>query len=518
MGMRRIVLLLASMAVTVVFGGGVVLADSPTTKEDCKNGGYAKYGFKNQGQCIKAVSTAPPPDADNDGVPDANDNCINVPNANQADLDNDGQGDVCDNDRDGDGVNNDADSEPDNPAIHVVAPHVSPSAQYVQSNSGAFGYGANPAYPLYAEFTDPNGTITTIGPVQTYNEEGNFQFKLGGTSLQENVRYDFRFYSATEEGVRVSPYSESDRLTIDDTPPNGSITSGPNEGEGISTNEVTFTWEATDNGSMNISQGQLEKPNGEFVNGQPSEYSGTDTFSNLADGTYSYRVYLNDAASNRTVLTRTFTIDTTPPALETTILSSPDSPMNDNEAIFTFESNRPGSRFECRFRGPAHPPWNPDFPDQGFQDCQSPWTISFLNIDPQGSHYFEVRAVDSDGNVDSTPAQAQFIRDTEAPTSYIERTTQSGSPFGGGTINFNDVNFQGYNVSHREYDSERFFCRLIGPGQSEEYVDCTTSGNRFFVHYNDLQNGSYQFAVYGVDAAGNVQASNTQDSFIVNVP
>jgi hypothetical protein len=49
------------MAVTVGFGSGVTLADSPTTKEDCKNGGYAKYGFKNQGQCIKAVSTAPPP-------------------------------------------------------------------------------------------------------------------------------------------------------------------------------------------------------------------------------------------------------------------------------------------------------------------------------------------------------------------------------------------------------------------------------------------------------------------------
>src|SRR5215208_5121262 len=98
--MRRIILLLASIALAVVFGSGVALADSPTTKEDCKNGGYAKYGFKNQGQCIKAVSTAPPPDADNDDVPDANDNCINVPNANQADLDSDGQGDVCDNDRD----------------------------------------------------------------------------------------------------------------------------------------------------------------------------------------------------------------------------------------------------------------------------------------------------------------------------------------------------------------------------------------------------------------------------------
>jgi len=62
MGMRRIVLLLAPMALAVIFGSGVALADSPTTKEDCKNGGYAKYGFKNQAQCIKVVKQAPPAD------------------------------------------------------------------------------------------------------------------------------------------------------------------------------------------------------------------------------------------------------------------------------------------------------------------------------------------------------------------------------------------------------------------------------------------------------------------------
>jgi hypothetical protein len=67
MEMRRIVLLLASMALTVIFGSGVALADSPTTKEDCKKGGYAKYGFKNQGQCIEAVklSSEPVLDASN---------------------------------------------------------------------------------------------------------------------------------------------------------------------------------------------------------------------------------------------------------------------------------------------------------------------------------------------------------------------------------------------------------------------------------------------------------------------
>jgi hypothetical protein len=33
-------------------------SDSPTTKEQCKNGGYEKFGFKNQGECIKAVNAA----------------------------------------------------------------------------------------------------------------------------------------------------------------------------------------------------------------------------------------------------------------------------------------------------------------------------------------------------------------------------------------------------------------------------------------------------------------------------
>lgn len=51
-------------------------------------------------------------DADNDGVSDANDNCPNTPNANQADADNDGIGDVCDSDADNDGIANGSDNCP----------------------------------------------------------------------------------------------------------------------------------------------------------------------------------------------------------------------------------------------------------------------------------------------------------------------------------------------------------------------------------------------------------------------
>ena len=77
---------------------------SCSTSEDCPDG-----------QVCKAFVCSPisSNDPDADQVYGNNDNCPDVANAAQADLDNDGIGDVCDDDRDGDGALNDADNCPD---------------------------------------------------------------------------------------------------------------------------------------------------------------------------------------------------------------------------------------------------------------------------------------------------------------------------------------------------------------------------------------------------------------------
>ena len=64
-------------------------------------------------------------DDDRDGVEDEQDNCVQESNADQADSDADGQGDVCDDDRDGDGVKNSQDAYPNDASksAHPVIVH-----------------------------------------------------------------------------------------------------------------------------------------------------------------------------------------------------------------------------------------------------------------------------------------------------------------------------------------------------------------------------------------------------------
>lgn len=84
--------------------------------------------------------------------------------------------------------------------------------------------------------------------------------------------------------------------------------------------------------------------------------------------------------------------DTTPP--ETTITAQPPASTSSSSASFSFGADEPTQRFECQLDSATT--WT---------TCSSPQSYSGLAL---GTHSFAVRAIDSAGNVDPTPATATW--------------------------------------------------------------------------------------------------------------
>jgi len=92
-------------------------------------------------------------DIDGDAILNVNDNCLEVANTDQSDIDNDGIGDVCDEDSDGDGVHNSIDNCWESPLGETVGVHgcteeelVFPDELWGMANYGGLGFGVMFAY------------------------------------------------------------------------------------------------------------------------------------------------------------------------------------------------------------------------------------------------------------------------------------------------------------------------------------------------------------------------------------
>ena len=95
--------------------------------------------------------------------------------------------------------------------------------------------------------------------------------------------------------------------------------------------------------------------------------------------------------------------DTTPP--DTTIQSGPSGTVGDGTAAFTFASSEAGSTFECRLDGPGAATGS-------FAPCSSPQAYAAL---ADGAYTFAVRAKDTAGNADASPATRAFAVTRPAP-------------------------------------------------------------------------------------------------------
>lgn len=273
-----------------------------------------------------------------------------------------------------------------------------------------------------------------------------------------------------DRGADGNPACDNRTVTIDNTAPNTTIDSGPS---GTSGNpSPSFTFSASEPGST--FQCRLD-------GGSWSACSSPKAYSGLGNGPHTFDVRATDPAGNvdATPGSRTWTVDTNFP--DTTIDSGPSGQSNNASPAFTFSSTKPGSTFECRLDGGA---WS---------SCSSPKAYSSLS---DASHTFEVRATDTGGNTDQSPASRTWSIDTRAPQTQIvsgpSGTVASDSP--------------AFTFSADETGSS-FECRLDGAVWSS----CSSPKN-----YSGLGDGGHAFDVRATDASGNIDPTPATQSWRID--
>ncbi len=179
--------------------------------------------------------------------------------------------------------------------------------------------------------------------------------------------------------------------------------------------------------------------------------------------------------------------DTTAPA--TMISSGPSATTTSTAASFAFTSSESGSTFKCSLDSGA------------WATCLSPKAYSGLAAGP---HTFAVKATDTAGNTDASPATRRWTvqavtppppADTTAPNTAIT----SGPP---ATTTSTTVSIA---FSATESGST-FDCKL----DSSSWSDCTSATT-----YSGLAVGSHSFSVKATDAAGNTDATPATDAWTV---
>ena len=170
--------------------------------------------------------------------------------------------------------------------------------------------------------------------------------------------------------------------------------------------------------------------------------------------------------------------DSTPP--DTSITSNPANPTNSTSASFSFtgtDNVTPAASltFQCKL-------------DLGaFAACTSPKTYSAL---AEGSHTFQVRAIDAAGNVDLSPASFTWTVDTTPPTidAHGDVTAEATSA-SGATVTYTTP------ATHDAVDGDGVADCSPGSGTAFAFGDTTVTCNK-------------------TDAAGNAA---TPTSFVVHV-
>jgi hypothetical protein len=206
------------------------------------------------------------------------------------------------------------------------------------------------------------------------------------------------------------------------------------------------------------------------------------SYTGLADGLHTFSARAIDMAGNvdPTPASVTWTVDGTPP--DTVITLAPAGFVNTSSVTIQFSSPSPdATSFRCTLV------------NRGITTCTSPMVYGNL---AEGSYSFQVQAIDAAGNVDPTPATANWIVDTTPPDTFM--TSQPAAITNQVSATFSFASNEG---------SSSFECQLDGSA----FASCASSAV-----YLGLADGSHTFSVRARDAAGNVDASPASVTWTVD--
>ncbi len=166
-------------------------------------------------------------------------------------------------------------------------------------------------------------------------------------------------------------------------------------------------------------------------------------------------------------------------APSTSLLDMPLNPSPDDLATFRFTGadNASPVTFECRLDSTEEADWHP---------CQSPASYPGLE---EGSHTFEVRALDMSGNYDPTPATYTWVIELGSLTVTIDSspdrvTVETSARFTFSANRSSGVTYQ---------------CALVAPGTTVDWDSAPTCSSPR--SYSGLAVGSYEFWVRATDLA-----------------
>lgn len=275
---------------------------------------------------------------------------------------------------------------------------------------------------------------------------------------------------AVDSGNTPDPTPATHAWTVDRTPPNGSLATGPSLF--TSSPNALFVQAAAEPVTWHCAL------DGAALAPCPPDV----VYSGLAAGPHTFTSRATDLAGNVDATPTVFawTIDLTPP--DTGFLAAPPAATTSTSASFSLWSDDPPSTFECRLDGAP------------FTACVSPVNLAGLS---EGPHTFEARARDAAGNLDPSPATHTWRVDTTGPA--VTFTTAPAA-----LVNTTSASF----FFEANEAPATFECSLDGAA----FAGCTPLVTR-----TGLAAGTHTFSVRARDALGNLTAPPASSVFTVDL-